>query len=272
MSVPNLQKKRIIEYLKSGKRFDGRAPTEYRDIKVELGISQNAESSCSVKIGNTEVYAGVKMAVVTPYPDNKDEGTFMVSLELGPMADNDFDSGAPGIDAIEMGRVIDRGIRESGFIDFKKMCIKEGEKVWQVFLDLYAVNNDGNLFDVAGLAALIALAHAKFPVYNEETERIEHEFTETPLPLNKEKMSINTTFHKIGDKIVLDPSKDEEESADYRLSIAIADNDGEARITAMQKGLEGGITSEEMESILKLVEEQYKVMFPKLSKIIWSKE
>lgn len=272
MSIPHLQARRIIDYVRAGKRFDGRALNEYRDMKVELGISQNAESSCMVKFGKTEVYAGVKMAVVTPYPDNRDEGTFMVSLELGPMADNDFDSGAPGINAIEMGRVIDRGIRESGFIDFKKMCIKEGEKVWQVFLDLYAVNNDGNLFDVAGVAALTALAHARMPVYNEETGRIEHEFTETPLPLNKDKMSINMTFHEMGDKILVDPSKEEEEVSDFRLSIAVADNNGEARITAMQKGKEGGITAEDIQNILKLVEEQYSETFPKLSKLIWDKK
>lgn len=272
MSISNLQRRRVIDYARAGKRFDGRDLTEYREMKVELGISQNAESSCSVKFGKTEVYAGVKMALVEPYADNPDEGTFMVTLELGPMADNDFDSGAPGINAIEMGRVIDRGIRESGFIDFKKMCVKEGEKVWQVFLDLYAVNNDGNLFDVAGVAALAALANARLPKINEETGKIEHEFTETPLPLNKDKMSINFTFHEIGDKILVDPSKEEEETADFRLSIAIADNKGEARITAMQKGKEGGMTAADMESILNLVEEQYKVMFPKISKLIWGKK
>ena len=37
---------------------------------------------------------------------------------------NNFDIGRPGIEAIELARVIDRGIRESGFIDFKKLCIK----------------------------------------------------------------------------------------------------------------------------------------------------
>jgi exosome complex component RRP42 len=212
------------------------------------------------------------MAVVTPYPDNADEGTFMTSVELGPMADEEFDSGAPKIDAIEMGRVIDRGIRESGFIDFKKMCIKEGEKVWQIFLDLYAINNDGNLFDAAGLAALIALANVRLPVYDAEKNKIEHEFTDTPLPLNRDKMSFNITVHKVGDKLVLDPSKEEEEISDYRLSIAVADNKGEARITAMQKGKEGGITGDDMQSILKLVEEQYSEMFPKISKIVWDKK
>lgn len=269
--VANLQRKRIIEYLKEGKRFDGRALDEFRELKVELGISQNAESSCSLRLGNTEVYAGVKMALVTPYPDSPDEGTFMTSMELGPMADGDFELGAPKIEAIEMGRVIDRGIRESGFIDFKGLCMKEGEKVWQVFLDIYAINNDGNLFDAAAIAALVALANARMPVYDEENNKILHEFSDKPLPLNKDAMSFNMTVHKVGDKLIVDPSKEEEIISDYRLGIAIADNNGEARITAMQKGKEVGISVDEMEAILKLVEDKYKDTFPVVSKLVWGK-
>jgi len=66
-TVAALQKKRIIEYLKEGKRFDGRALDEFREIKVEMDISKNAESSCSLKLGKTEVYVGVKMALVTRF-------------------------------------------------------------------------------------------------------------------------------------------------------------------------------------------------------------
>lgn len=269
--ISNIQRKRILEYLSEGKRFDGRGLLDLRDIEVSVGISENAEGSCSVKLGKTEVYVGVKLGISTPYPDNPDEGSLSTTLELGPMADDNFDLGPPKIDAIEMARVVDRGIRESGFIDFKKLCIKEGEKVWQISLDIYAINNDGNLFDIASLASLIALANARLPVYNEEKEKIEHELTEDSLPLNKDLMSFNLTFYKIGDKFVLDPTREEEEIADYRLAIAIADNNGEARITAMQKGKEGAISMEDIEELVKLVDEQYKELFPKISELVWKK-
>lgn len=267
--ISNLQKKRILDYLAEGKRFDGRALTEMRDIKVDLNISQNAEGSCSVKVGNTEVFVGVKMAVSQPYPDNPDEGSLTTTLELAPMADEDFEMGPPKIEAIEMARVVDRGIRESGFIDFKKLCIKEGEKCWQICLDIYAINNDGNLFDVASLASLIALANAKLPVYNAETDRVEHELSSEPLPLNKEAMAFNLTLYQVGDCFIIDPTREEEEIANYRLSIALADNNGEARITAMQKGKEGSISADEMEKIISIVEEQYKVLVPKIKEIVW---
>jgi exosome complex component RRP42 len=263
--MPNLQREKIEGYLAdSGKRLDGRSAADYREIVVEDGISPSAASAIKVKVGKTEVMVGVHLAVTTPYPDSPDEGTFMASAELHPMASQQFDIGRPGINAIELARVIDRGIRESGFIDFKSLCIEAGEKVWQVFVDIIAINDDGNLLDVAGLAALIALGRAKMPVYDEKAGITEHEFSKDSIPLNREAMSFNMTFHKVGEVIVADVGKEEEVVSKFRLSIAVGDNNGEPRITAMQKGKDGVITTEDMQNILKLVEDKWSELFPKV--------
>ena len=126
--LPKIQKDRIIEYLKEGKRFDGRKPEEFRDIEIKMGVSKNAEGSCSIKFGDCEVYCGVKLDAMTPFPDSGNEGILMTTAELSPIASPDFETGPPRIGAIELGRVIDRGLRESGFIDFEKLVIKENEK------------------------------------------------------------------------------------------------------------------------------------------------
>ncbi len=267
--MSNLQKEKIIEALSFGKRFDSRSTLDYRKIKVEKNISNNAESSVSVKFGKTHVYCGVKLGVTEPYPDSPDEGTFMTSVELHPMASEGFDLGKPGIDSVELARVVDRGIRESGFIDFKKLCIKEGEKVWQIFVDIIAINDDGNLFDVSAFAALIALAGTKLPIYNEKEKRIEHELSDNPLPLNKEALSFNMTFYKIGDVIVLDPTEEEEEITDFRLSVTFGEFEGKPRITALQKGRSGVITQEDLKTIFDTVNEKFKSFFPEIKKIIW---
>jgi exosome complex component RRP42 len=267
--VPKLQREKIIEYINQGKRLDGRNLGDYREIEIERDVSVNAESSVRVKIGRTEVFAGVKLGTIEPYPDSPEEGTFMTSAELHPMASEQYDIGKPGIESIELARVIDRGIRESGFIDFKKLCIKEGEKVWQVFLDIVAINDDGNLLDVAGLATLIALGSAKMPVYNEKEGKIEHELSDEPLPLNKEAMSFNITLHKIDNSILLDVNKEEEAVSNCRLSIAIGEANKKLRVTAMQKGKEGIITEKDMENILNLVEDKWKEMFPKIKEYVF---
>ncbi len=117
---------------------------------------------------------------------------------------------------------------------------------------------------------MIALSNARFPVFNEETGKIEHEFTNKKLPLIKENMSFNLTIHKVGDQFVLDPSLQEEDVSDYRLSIALADNEGEPRITAMQKGKSGAISEEDMEKILNLIESNFKELNKKVVKLVWS--
>ena len=159
---------RIRKYLQEGKRFDDRKLDEFREIEIELGVSKNAEGSAKVKIGKTEVLVGVKMNVGEPYPDSPDKGNLMVSAELLPLSSPRFENGPPKFPTIELGRVIDRGIRESKFIDFEKLCIAKGEKVWTVMIDIYSINDDGNLFDAAGIGAIAALKDAKIPKYDKK--------------------------------------------------------------------------------------------------------
>ena len=78
MEIPNINKKQIETLLENGKRLDGRKPFDYRDIEIEKNISKNAEGSARVRIGDTEVVAGVKMEVGEPFPDTPDDGTIMV--------------------------------------------------------------------------------------------------------------------------------------------------------------------------------------------------
>jgi len=82
-------------------------------------------------------------------------------------------------------------------------------------------------------------------------------------------MSFNLTIHKVGDQFVLDPSLEEEEVSDYRLSLALADNKDEPRITAMQKGKSGAISEEDMEKILNLVESKFKELNKRVTKLVW---
>jgi len=255
--------------LNSGKRLDGRKNEEFRNIKVKFDISKNSASAVEVSYGKTKVYAGVHLALTTPYPDSADQGTFMTSAELHPMASQQFDVGRPGINSIELARVIDRGIRESGFINVKALCIKEGEKVYQVFVDIFAINDDGNLIDVAGLAALIALGRARMPIYNEEEDKITGYSETERIPLNKDVLSFSMTFYKVGDNIITDPNKEEESISKFRLTVAMGDNEGKARITAMQKGLVGTISDKDMETILNLAESKWAEMFPQIKEHVF---
>src|SRR3990170_5963308 len=233
METPRVTGDRIKQFLNEGKRFDGRQPDEFREIFIETGVSNRAEGSARVRIGNTEVIAGVKLDVATPYPDSPDKGNLIVSAELLPLSSERFESGPPKFSAIEIGRLTDRAIRESKFIQMEKLCIKQGEKVWAVFIDIYSLNYDGNLMDAAGIAAVAALKSARMPKYDEETGKIVYgELTDKKIPLSKD-FPIIITAHKIGDKWLVDPTLEEEDVSETKVTIGATE---EGSISSIQKG------------------------------------
>lgn len=253
METPKINGERIRRLLHEGKRFDGRKVDEFRKIDIELGISKKAEGSARVRIGKTEVIVGVKMDVGEPYPDSQDKGNLITSAELLPMSSERIELGKPGFDSIEIGRIIDRCIRESKFIDFEKLCIKEGEKVWNVYIDIYSINDDGNLLDAAGVGAVAALKSAKMPGYNEETGKADYEKHTGKIPL-KEDFPLSITFHKIGDHFIVDPTREEEDFSDTRVTIGSL----KGNVASMQKGEIGTITFEELNKLLETVSKIYK--------------
>ncbi len=240
------QRNHVIIALKENIRIDKRRCDEYREISIEYGVSKSAEGSAKVKMGNTEVIAGVKLSVESPFPDTPENGNLMVNAELLPLSSPEFESGPPGIEAIELARVVDRGVRESKAIDTKKLCIKKGEKVWTVSVDICTLNTDGNLLDASALATIAALKDARFPKYD-GTSIDYHELTDEPLPMKK--LPISVTVYKVGDSLLIDPDGDEEEVVDSRLTVAFTDS---GEICAMQKGGEQPLTSDEIKAMVEL--------------------
>ncbi|HID25810.1 MAG TPA: exosome complex protein Rrp42 [Thermoplasmata archaeon] len=238
--ISSLKKDYLNKLAQQNKRIDGRAFNEYRKLTIEAGLVRKAEGSARVKIGNTQVLTGVKLDVGEPYPDSPESGVLTTSAELIPLASPDFEAGPPREDAIELARVVDRGVRESEVIDLEKLCIEPGEKVWIVFVDIHVLDYDGNLFDASSLAALAALATAKVPAERFELGE------DYPLPMKEP--PISCTFVKFNGAIVVDPCLDEETIAEARLTVA---TDKQGTIRAMQKGLAGSFTIDEVKKIIK---------------------
>lgn len=161
--VPQLLRSHLKELADSDQRLDGRTQYQGRDVELEVNILGNAEGSARVRMGDTIVFAGVKFQTMTPYSDRPNEGGLMCMAEVRPVAGRQHEAGPPSAASIELSRVVDRGIRESGCIDTSDLCIIPGEKAWQVILDLFAVSDDGNLFDAFALAGIAALRNATIP-------------------------------------------------------------------------------------------------------------
>jgi len=277
--VPIIKRDYITNLATQGKRIDGRNFDHYRKIEIETNVVNKAEGSARVKIGNTQVLCGIKMDIGEPFPDTPATGVMSTAAEFVPLASPDFESGPPREDAIELSRVVDRGVRESQVIQLEKLCITPGEKVWLVFIDIHILDYDGNLFDAASLAALAALSTTKVPVSRflkdlnekdriswqerlldlytipkvdevafgaDEANKNPNPIKDFPLPMTEP--PISCTAVKINDFILFDPCFDEEVIADVRLTVA-TDHNGDIR--AMQKGLSGSFSKEEIQKVIK---------------------
>ena len=263
--ISKLKRDAIEALIAKGLRIDGkRDPATPRNVTVEVGVIERAEGSALVKLGNTQVMAGVKMDVGTPFRDTPNQGVLTVHAEFVPLASPLFEPGPPDENAIELARVVDRSLREVGVVDLEELAIRPGDRVWVVWVDLYILDHDGNLFDASMLAAMAALLNARIPYHEEiETGEIIVDRSKPPVgPLPVRKKVVTVTVAKIGKHLAVDPDFEEESVADARLIIAL-DEGGE--IVGMQKSGEGAITREELFNAIELAKKAAPVYFKALN-------
>lgn len=239
--MADLKRDYISKLLAKGQRADGRAFDEMRPLKIETNFVRSAEGSARVLLGNTQVIVGVKLVLGEPFPDTPNSGVLTTNAELIPMASETFEGGPPDQESIEVARVIDRGIREGRAVDLSKLVVEPGKEVWIMFVDVHVLDYDGNLFDAANIGANAAFKTTIVPAAKAGKGE------DFPLPVLHQPISV--TAVKIEDKILVDPTYDEERVADARLTVATNET---GNLCAMQKGLSGAFTLDEVFEVVDL--------------------
>ncbi len=244
--IPKIKQKFIIKSLEKNKRLDNRGFNEYRSLKIKFGHIPNADGSAEVNLGNTIILVGVKVDVTSPFPSEPNKGILIVNAEFPPVASPDFEPGPPDENAIELARVIDRGLRKPEIIDFSSLCIIPGQKVYRIWVDIYVLNHNGNLIDAAGIATLVALSVTKFKKY-EYVQDKGLVSTGEKMSLTLKNFPLYITYVKIGNSLLLDPILEEEMLADCKLTTIVSEGN---LISGIQKSGAGTLTMEELEYIL----------------------
>lgn len=245
--IAELRKDYIYNLMIKGEREDGRAFDQYRNLVIETNVINKAEGSARVKLGDTHVVVGVKIQPGIPFPDTPDQGVIITNLELIPLASPVFESGPPREDAIELARVVDRGIRESRCVDLSKLCVIPGEKVWMVFIDVHVLDDGGNIMDAASFGAVAALLTAKLPAKRYDIGG------DAPVPMRNVPVSI--TAVELGGSVMLDPSLDEQSIAGTKLTVT---SNQEGEVSAMQKSGVQPLTTEQINYIVDIAIEKGK--------------
>ena len=240
--VAALKRDYLNELALKEQRVDGRQADELRPVTITANAIGTADGSAMVPMGKTRVVVGIKVATGAPFGDRPKEGVIITGAELGPIASPHFEVGPPSQESIEVARVVDRGIRESKMINLEELGIEEGKKVWMLNIDIHVLDYDGNLFDASTIAAVTALKTTMLPA-----KRLGIGDKDLPLKIHHTPTSL--TAVKIGKSVVADPNHDEEQVAQARLTATV---DEHGALRAMQKGLVGSFTVDEVKYIIEL--------------------
>lgn len=231
----------------NGRRLDGRTLSESRAVNVSVGPSWGF---VDVSFDSTQAVASTTVEAVTPSPDRPNEGILTISIELSPTS-----SEASACDAlyrsstqpafVETRTAIESFVRESRAIDTEALCILAGVKAWAVRVSIDIINDDGNSIDVAMMATMASLLHARRPdvTVSGQEVRIHTMDEREPVPLPIHHIPLAATFALFGggkpyepDTAVLDPTKLEQAASNGSVSFSF---NGQGEVCGVFKA--GGI-------------------------------
>jgi len=187
----NLEKCFLLQGLKLGHRTDGRSFHEQRPLEFEFGTK---DGHCIARLGDTVACACVTGTLERPLGGRPSEGSVTCRVK------NAAKRGSKQRDVdIMMERFLERSLKESKAIDLESLCVQAGRFVWHIQLTLTVMNDDGNVLDVLGYAALGGLRVFKRPDVTIDPSapgglRIHSLETREGIPLTLHHIPVTSTF------------------------------------------------------------------------------
>uniref|UniRef100_A0A0G4FS20 Uncharacterized protein n=1 Tax=Chromera velia CCMP2878 TaxID=1169474 RepID=A0A0G4FS20_9ALVE len=185
----------------------------------------NPYGQVEVCIGHTRVMCVITGEIVEPHLEKPGEGFLSFHTDLSPMASKDFMQSSANETANDISFLIDRVLRGSRAVDTESLCILSGKKVWSVRADIRVLDDDGNLHDACGLAALAGLVHFKKRDASFEGGgvNVHSEESREPVPLSIHHLPLLATFahFETEEFIAADPTRVEESLSGGLICIAV---------------------------------------------------
>jgi len=210
---------------------------------IETGILPQANGSCRVKVGGTDVLVGVKVEVGEPTSQAPDEGFVQATVECFGASNGDQTRAEAA--NFEFATMLERSIAESSSIDWTKLCHAKGRSCWVVYVDVVVMASAGAILDAASVASVAALHNTRVPnVAVSETEEgdIDLEVSDDPMDffrLDTSGVPLCLSLSKIGSRYVVDPAMEEEACITSRLTVAV--DTKASKICGMRNSGEGAM-------------------------------
>lgn len=213
-----------IQLIKDGKRVDGRAPDEMRNVRIEAGIITEADGSAYVEWGGNKILCGVygPRECIPRHGANPYKSTLKVRYMMSPFASlEEHGRSGPSRRSTELSKVI----REV----FENLVV--GEKFPNTQIDVYidVLQAEGGTRTASITAATVALVNAGIPMRD---------------------MASAVAVGKAGDVLLVDLGKLEDNFGQSDMPLAMSHKDKKLLLVQM----DGMLTKDEIAKMLDMTE------------------
>ncbi len=235
-----------IQLIKDGKRVDGRAPDEMRNVRIEAGIINEADGSAYVEWGGNKILCGVygPRECIPRHGANPYRSTLKVRYMMSPFASlEEHGRSGPSRRSTELSKVI----REV----FENLVI--GEKFPNTQIDVYidVLQAEGGTRTASVTAAAVALVNAGIPMRD---------------------MVSAVAVGKAGDVLLVDLGKLEDNFGQSDMPLAMSHKEKKLLLVQM----DGMLTRDEIAQMLEMTEkgcdEVHKIQEDALKRVYEKKE
>eukprot|EP01116_Phalansterium_solitarium_P016804 TRINITY_DN3983_c0_g1_i2.p1 TRINITY_DN3983_c0_g1~~TRINITY_DN3983_c0_g1_i2.p1 ORF type:complete len:321 (-),score=23.88 TRINITY_DN3983_c0_g1_i2:12-905(-) len=202
------------KFLVHNVRPDGRSLSSVRQTTVSCGSISTADGSSFVKLGQTAMVAGVKAEVGAPTAKSP-VGQIVVNVELLPICSAQFRAGKPAEQAQVLGEFLNDLVCSTLKNPFQHATIgpqgSGARLVWYLYVDIYCLNYDGNIYDASLLALIAALKNVRLPavdISQDGTAFVKPDHAMASLDISDYPVAL--TFGTVDEHILADPTGDEE--------------------------------------------------------------
>jgi exosome complex component RRP41 len=204
------------------KRFDGRKFDEMRKMEAKVGIIPRADGSAMFKMGDTIAIVAVygPRELHPKFMQNPEKGILRCNYDMTSFSVPERKRPGPSRRSTEISLVTEKALLP--MLDLKQFP----NAVVDVFVEIIQANSGTRCAGIT--AASMALAHAGVPMRN---------------------LVSSVSVGKVGDKIVIDLNKEEEDYEDGATDIPVAMT-GDNEITLLQ--LDGEVNKDELLKALEL--------------------
>jgi len=213
-----------------GKRLDGRGFDELRPIKIEAGVLKNADGSAYLEWGKNKIFAAVygPREALPKHTADPEKAVIKCRYSMAPFSSlEEHGRSGPNRRAIEISKVTKEV--------FENIIMSENFPGTEINIFIEVVQSDGGTRAAGITAAAVALATSGIPMKD---------------------LPYAVSAGKIGDQVVIDLNKIEDNYSDADVPIAVSPRTGDILLLQM----DGSLTKDEFKEAIAKVKKAGQVI------------